>query len=276
MSSQSEVEAELARLKGGSTGRDRRIECRRADGGDSSPSEAEHREAPTRGQHGGAAGVIVRILGEGQYDVSDDALDRLNELDAARRGRRRGRRRGGVRDRPGRAARRRTRRRGAARRRLARRVRPDPAAGRRHPRRGPGHAQRRRSDPGLKQSSPWHTPASSRHRADRPDDHGHVPARGALRRADRRADVRLSPAVRGAHRIAGIGIAGLPVVHLRQGRDAGDARPRGDARGGARAPRHDRPALRPGRHAEAPRGRRRHDVPNAFATGRSPDGPSSA
>jgi hypothetical protein len=26
--------------------------------------------------------VIVRILGEGQYDVSDDALDRLNELDA--------------------------------------------------------------------------------------------------------------------------------------------------------------------------------------------------
>jgi hypothetical protein len=27
--------------------------------------------------------VIVRILGEGQYDVSDDALDRLNELDAA-------------------------------------------------------------------------------------------------------------------------------------------------------------------------------------------------
>jgi hypothetical protein len=27
--------------------------------------------------------LIVRILGEGQYDVSDDALDRLNELDAA-------------------------------------------------------------------------------------------------------------------------------------------------------------------------------------------------
>jgi hypothetical protein len=27
--------------------------------------------------------VIVRILGEGQYDVSDDAFDRLNELDAA-------------------------------------------------------------------------------------------------------------------------------------------------------------------------------------------------
>jgi hypothetical protein len=27
--------------------------------------------------------VIVRILGEGQYDVSDDALDRLNQLDAA-------------------------------------------------------------------------------------------------------------------------------------------------------------------------------------------------
>jgi hypothetical protein len=27
--------------------------------------------------------VIVRILGEGQYDVADDALDRLNEFDAA-------------------------------------------------------------------------------------------------------------------------------------------------------------------------------------------------
>jgi hypothetical protein len=27
--------------------------------------------------------MIVRILGEGQYDVSDGALDRLNELDSA-------------------------------------------------------------------------------------------------------------------------------------------------------------------------------------------------
>ena len=27
--------------------------------------------------------MIIRILGEGQYDVSDEALDRLNELDAA-------------------------------------------------------------------------------------------------------------------------------------------------------------------------------------------------
>jgi hypothetical protein len=27
--------------------------------------------------------VIVRILGEGQYDVSDEALPRLNELDSA-------------------------------------------------------------------------------------------------------------------------------------------------------------------------------------------------
>ena len=26
--------------------------------------------------------MIVRILGEGQYDVTDDALDRLNALDA--------------------------------------------------------------------------------------------------------------------------------------------------------------------------------------------------
>jgi hypothetical protein len=27
--------------------------------------------------------MIVRILGEGQYDVSDEALERLNELDGA-------------------------------------------------------------------------------------------------------------------------------------------------------------------------------------------------
>jgi hypothetical protein len=27
--------------------------------------------------------VIVRILGEGQFDVADDVVDRLNELDAA-------------------------------------------------------------------------------------------------------------------------------------------------------------------------------------------------
>ena len=27
--------------------------------------------------------MIVRILGEGQFDVADDALDRLNELDSA-------------------------------------------------------------------------------------------------------------------------------------------------------------------------------------------------
>lgn len=27
--------------------------------------------------------MIIRILGEGQYDVSDDALDRLNSLDGA-------------------------------------------------------------------------------------------------------------------------------------------------------------------------------------------------
>ena len=31
----------------------------------------------------GASGLIVRILGEGQYDVAEAALDRLNELDAA-------------------------------------------------------------------------------------------------------------------------------------------------------------------------------------------------
>ena len=53
--------------------------------------------------------MIVRILGEGQYDVSDDAVAALNELDAAVEAAVEAGRRGGVRDRPRGAARRRTR-----------------------------------------------------------------------------------------------------------------------------------------------------------------------
>ena len=114
MSSQADVEAELARLKsashaGASRGpssaapwaRATAVSRRRpAAAGDSAVRAA-----------GGGTGVIVRILGEGQYDVADDALARLNELDATLEARRRGRRRGGVRGRADRPARRRTRRR---------------------------------------------------------------------------------------------------------------------------------------------------------------------
>ena len=52
------------------------------DGGDilEPPSRSRGRE------HESGRVMIVRILGEGQYDVSDDALDRLNELDADGRG----------------------------------------------------------------------------------------------------------------------------------------------------------------------------------------------
>lgn len=32
---------------------------------------------------GPVSGLVIRILGEGQYDVAETALDRLNELDAA-------------------------------------------------------------------------------------------------------------------------------------------------------------------------------------------------
>ncbi len=78
MSSQSDVELELMRLKGLS-----------APGTPGAPGErsgsAGRRRVDRRGApHGGRApGMIVRILTEGQYDVSDAALDRLNELDAA-------------------------------------------------------------------------------------------------------------------------------------------------------------------------------------------------
>ena len=55
--------------------------------------------------------------------------------------------------------------------------------------------------------------------------------------------------------------------------DARDAGPRGHARGGARAPRHDRPALRPGRHAEAAGRHRRHATsPTPSPPGARPTG----
>ncbi len=40
--------------------------------------------------------MIVRILGEGQVDVPDEALERLNDARRHGRGSRRGRRRGGL------------------------------------------------------------------------------------------------------------------------------------------------------------------------------------
>ena len=80
MSSEADVEAELARLKAGS-----------AAAGDRGGRRAATSSRPSREDHGAAraserrTGMIVRILGEGQYDVSDEALDR------AQRARRRGR-----------------------------------------------------------------------------------------------------------------------------------------------------------------------------------------
>ena len=146
----------------------------------------------------------------------------------------------------------------AAARRLAARLRADPAARRRDARGGAGAARRRRADPGLMASYPLH----QRPRAHRPDDPGDVPARRAVRRADRRLDVRRrrlfgGPASRSSsgrrprHRL-------VPVVQLRLAGPQGDAGQDGDAGGGARAARRHRPALRPRRHAQAPRGDRLH------------------
>ncbi len=147
----------------------------------------------TRRERGRRA-MIVRILGEGQYDVADEAWTGSTSSTPPSR-------------RPSRPV---TRRRSRAalaalldgvrtagvrpRRRQPRRVRPDPAARRRHHRRGPRAAQRRRPDPGLGPvESHWAhgtLPLRQRRRADRPDDHGHVPARRAVRRARRRLHVR--------------------------------------------------------------------------------------
>ena len=72
MSSEADVEAELARLKAGSA--PEALESGQ-DGGDIIEAD---RRSHRRGQ-----AVIVRILGEGQFDVPDDEIDTLNELDRA-------------------------------------------------------------------------------------------------------------------------------------------------------------------------------------------------
>ena len=77
LSSGTDVEAELARLKASSQPAGDRGVRRAATS--SRPRARRPREATTTKEHA----MIVRILGEGQYDVSDDALDGLNELDAA-------------------------------------------------------------------------------------------------------------------------------------------------------------------------------------------------
>ena len=84
MSSQADVEAELARLKGSCSGRRtrrRRIEAAPEPGEILAESPSRCRASDRAAQED--ARMIIRILGEGQYDVADDAVDGLNELDAA-------------------------------------------------------------------------------------------------------------------------------------------------------------------------------------------------
>ena len=89
MSSQADVEAELARLKGhlrpgpagGHRGRARAGRDPRRRTGEAGVGL---RHEPQRQQ--GRLAMIIRILGEGQYDVADHALDRLNELDTVLEG----------------------------------------------------------------------------------------------------------------------------------------------------------------------------------------------
>ena len=82
MSSQSDVESELARLKAAQHGGAIEGSSSAGElGADQRPADAGRRRGDTRAAAGGGTGVIVRILGEGQYDVADDALARLNALD---------------------------------------------------------------------------------------------------------------------------------------------------------------------------------------------------
>ena len=68
MSSQADVEAQLAALKGGG----------RPAGELPAGTGTSESQPVLRDREGAGPGMIVRILGEGQYDVADDALDRLN------------------------------------------------------------------------------------------------------------------------------------------------------------------------------------------------------
>ena len=90
MSSQSEVEAELAKLKAGQApAGDRGRQGRRHPPGEPE-APPSHRRAEVTPPHAIAPPalrdtgprMIVRILGEGQYDLSDDAVAALNDLDA--------------------------------------------------------------------------------------------------------------------------------------------------------------------------------------------------
>ncbi len=80
MSSQADVEAELAALKGGSPGA---IEAPQTPAIEDSPVQDTADPARLGAGREGTAGMIVRILGEGQLEVADDQLETLNELDRA-------------------------------------------------------------------------------------------------------------------------------------------------------------------------------------------------
>ena len=76
MSSQSDVETELAALKA------EQRPPQALEQADSTPP-AQVEATPRAAQQGGRPGMIVRILGEGQWDVEDADVDALNELDAS-------------------------------------------------------------------------------------------------------------------------------------------------------------------------------------------------
>ena len=125
MSSQSDVESELAALKAGVSGSEPQ---QALESGDTTPPAGQVSEA----QQGGGVGMIVRILGEGQWEVADGDVDALEH---PRRARSRRPSRPMTRPRlhavPRAAAQRHPDRGGAAAGRVPRGLRPDPAVPRR-------------------------------------------------------------------------------------------------------------------------------------------------
>ena len=199
--------------------------------------------------------MIVRILGEGQYDLDDHALDALNGLDNQIERR--------VESGDEAMFRLALARRCWPRVRVQRHrttspdsldesdlILPPPDATHRRGPRAPG---RRRPDPGLRQPAVATLPLHQGHRADRPDDPHHVPARRRSSSASSwSSSMSAAPAAPSrSSAIAAIGVAfwqwwSSDKVAMRAMR-AREVTPGG----GARAARHDRPALRPRRHAQA-------------------------
>ena len=149
-----DVELELQRMKAelaGGCARSRRSRAARRTGTSQQPAAGHPalRQAVDRAPGAEEGVMIVRIMGEGQVRLADSHLTELNKLDDELLAEMESGDERGLPPHPARPARHGPRARRAAARRLPGALGTDPPLRGRHPGGGPGHAQRRRPDPGL-------------------------------------------------------------------------------------------------------------------------------